>query len=130
MAKILIIDDDSESREMLKFRLEKAGHQVAEAANGEDGIQRAQMNPPDLVLLDILIPRMDGWKVCQNLKTHEKTKSIPVIIFTSLEQHLHELHSWECGADGFVTKPFDPAQLLETMDKFLAKPTPKKGMTP
>lgn len=121
MAKILVVDDDVVNRDILKTRLEAAGYEVAEAANGEEGISLAQKLPPDLIILDVMMPKVDGLLACRILKTNEKTKGIPIVMLTARSQQLEELRGWESGADEYLTKPCDHQQLLDVVAQFLLK---------
>jgi len=104
MPKILIVDDDVVNRDIIKTRLEAAGYEVAEAANGEEGVNLAQKLPPDLIILDVMMPKVDGLLACRILKSDEKTKSIPIVMLTARSQQLEELRGWESGADEYLTK--------------------------
>jgi DNA-binding response OmpR family regulator len=110
MAKhILLIDDDPLLRRSLAFNLEKAGYTTSTAARAEDGLAMAQRDPPDLVLLDIGLPEMDGLEALNQLK---KTVGVPVIFLTARRRELDEVLGLELGADDYVTKPFDLDVLL------------------
>lgn len=110
MAKqILIVDDDALLRRSLAFNLEQAGYQVSAAANAEDALAIAQRNPPDLVLLDIGLPGMDGLDALRNIKARF---NLPVIFVTARRRELDEVLGLELGADDYVTKPFDIGVLL------------------
>ena len=121
MPKILIVDDDVVNRDIIKTRLEAAGYKVAEAANGEEGVNLAQKLPPDLIILDVMMPKVDGLLACRILKSDEKTKSIPIVMLTARSQQLEELRGWESGADEYLTKPCDHKQLLGVLAQFLSK---------
>jgi len=118
MSKILIIDDDPSNREILRARLEKAGHEVLEASNGEEGIHMAEEIMPDLVFLDVMMPKVDGLQVCRQIKATPKTAKIPVIMLTAADQQIDKLRGWESGADEFMAKPWDAVKLLELVDKW------------
>jgi len=119
MARILIVDDDVINRDILKTRLEAAGYEVAEAANGEDGIGLALKAPPDLIILDVMMPKVDGLLACRILKADEKTKGIPIVMLTARSRQLEELRGWESGADEYLTKPCDHQNLLSVVARFL-----------
>ncbi len=118
MSKILVIDDDPSNREILRARLEKAGHVVSEASNGEDGIRLSEELAPHLVLLDVMMPKVDGLQVCRQIKTNPKTEKIPVIMLTACDQNIDQLRGWESGADEYMAKPWDPVKLLELIGKW------------
>lgn len=120
MARILVVDDDAVNRDILKTRLEAAGYEVTEAGNGEEGIGLAQKLPPDLIILDVMMPKVDGLLACRILKSDEKTKGIPIVMLTARSQQLEELRGWESGADEYLTKPCDHQRLLAAVAQFLA----------
>ena len=117
--KILIVDDDPQNRDILKIRLELAGYQVTEAVNGDEGIENALKNHPDLIICDLMMPRKDGWQVLKSLRSEPKTQSIPVIILTARTQPIDEMRSWENGATEFLAKPVDHERLIQTVRKLL-----------
>lgn len=121
MKKILIVDDDASNRDILKTRLEAAGYVVTEAGNGEEGVKTALDLAPDLIIMDVMMPKVDGRLACRILKTNPKTKDIPVIMLTARSQQLEELRGWESGADEYLTKPCDHKRLLEAVAQFLDK---------
>jgi two-component system phosphate regulon response regulator PhoB len=122
MGKILIVDDDVVNRDILKTRLEAAGYAVSEAANGEEGITLAQKSHPDLIILDVMMPKVDGLLACRILKTNEQTKAIPIVMLTARSQQLEEMRGWESGADEYLTKPCDHKHLLAVVARFLPGP--------
>lgn len=112
MAKILLVDDETEFAEMVAFRLAKAGYEVVTAADGEEGLEKARLAPPDLILLDIWMPKKDGYQVIKELKQVPETARIPVVFLTAstLPQTLQKMK--EAGAADFILKPFDPPELM------------------
>lgn len=120
MAKILVVDDDAFSRDVLKTRLEQAGHQVAEAANGDEGVRLAQSELPDLVVMDVMMPKLDGWLACRLLKSDAGTRHIPVVLLTARSLRVEELRGWEAGADAYLSKPCEHGLILETVSRLLA----------
>lgn len=123
MLTVLIIDDDPQNREIVRIRLEKAGHRVLEAENGPDGLEAARHERPDVLILDVMMPQMDGWKVCRALRADEAIRETPVLMLTALGRQIEELRGWESGADEYLTKPCDPACLLEAVER-LARSRP------
>ncbi len=117
--KILIVDDDFQNREIIRARLEQAGFEVAEAVNGDEGLETAVKENADLIILDIMMPQKDGWQVCKAVKANPRLKHVPVIVLTACIQGIDELRSWESGADEFISKPADPALLLESIERLL-----------
>lgn len=127
MSKILIIDDDPANRDILRARLEQAHHEVLEAADGEEGLRLLESRTMDLIILDIMMPRIDGWQVCHRIRANPVTKSIPVIMLTACGQTIDQLRGWESGANEYLTKPWDPAQLLQLVEKWCAAPGGSAG---
>jgi len=121
MSKILVIDDDAANRDILRDRLEPAGYEVVEASNGEEGLRLLESVPTGLVLLDVMMPRLDGWEVCRRIKANPKTHAVRVVMLTALGQQIDQLRGWECGADEYLVKPWDPARLLELVRQWCPK---------
>ncbi len=117
--RILIVDDEDDLRNMLKFRLEAMDYDVAEAADGQEGLDKARSDRPDLIILDLMLPKIDGFKVCRMLKFDEKYKHIPIIMFTVRAQEKDKQIGKEMGAEAYVTKPFDPDILLGKIRELL-----------
>jgi len=121
MAKrILFVDDEPDVLRVALFRLKKAGYEVTTATNGLEALELAQELVPDLMLLDLRIPIITGLEVCLKVKSDEKLKHIPVILFTASVQNM-DTKVKEVGADDYLIKPFNPEQLLEKVKKFLSK---------
>ena len=110
--KILIIEDDRDIVEMLEYNLQEEGYETISALNGEKGIALAGKEQPDLIILDIMLPVMDGFEVCRNLKNDEKVAHIPIIILSAKSQETDKVVGLELGADDYVTKPFSPRELI------------------
>ncbi len=121
--KILVADDELDIRNLAKIILEENGFQVSLAANGAEALQKAENELPDLILLDVVMPAKTGWEVCKTLKSQEKTKHIPVVIFSVLSKLLGDdvsrKHAEESGCDGYLAKPFNTNQLLTEVKKYL-----------
>jgi DNA-binding response OmpR family regulator len=120
MAKILIAEDEPDIRELITFTLTFAGHQVIPTANGEEALQMAQKEIPDLMLLDVRMPRLTGYEVCQQIKADTATQHIPVIFLSAKGQESEIAAGIELGAADYVLKPFSPDQLVERIKKVLA----------
>ncbi len=116
---ILLIDDDKDIQEFVSVVLQNEGFNVLSSLNGPDGILKAEDNQPDLILLDIMMPEMDGWEVIKILKSNEKTSSIPVIIFTCKSELKDKLMGLKEGALDYITKPFDIKHLVEKIKSVL-----------
>jgi four helix bundle protein len=119
MATILVIDDDPTSLGLLRTRLERAGYRVKEATDGKKGLEMAEKDRPDLIFLDVRMPTMDGWQVCRSIKSNPATRQCVVIMLTGCSQDVQELYGLECGADAYITKPWDARELLKTTGELL-----------
>ncbi len=116
--KILIIDDEPAILLVSRRRLEANGYEVITAAGGKEGIEKATTCEPDLILLDIVMPGLDGYEVCKILKNSKKTREIPVIIFTASSPHDDSgERAIELGAAGYLTKPFESDDLLSIIER-------------
>jgi len=109
--KVLVVDDDQNIRLLLNFNLSASGHKVITANNGKEGIDLALREKPDLILLDIMMPVMDGYQACQILKEKSITKDIPVFILSAKSQMMDLDEAFNAGADDYITKPFDIEKL-------------------
>lgn len=118
--KILIIDDEVDLVETIRFPLELDGYQVLAASNGEEGLHLARKEKPDLIILDLMLPKIDGYKICRFLKFDEKYKHIPIIMLTARSQEKDRLLGQETGADEYITKPFDLDDLVNKIKKYLS----------
>ena len=119
--KILIIEDNVVFRKMLTIRLEANGYQTSFAEDGLAGLEKAQKEKPDLIFLDLMLPKMDGHKVCRLLKFDKNVNHIPIIIFTSRDLDDDADLAEQCGADAFMLKTTRPEVILEMMKKLLAE---------
>ena len=117
--KILIVDDEPDILRAAKVRLISFGYEVITAGDGDDIVVLVQKNTPDLILLDLRLPHMDGDKICIMLKADDKVKHIPIIIFTASSDPGTSKKVKDSGADGYLIKPFDTQELLQTIKKFL-----------
>ena len=118
MKKILVVDDDPDILTVLKLRLKKAGYEVMVAANGEEALDLIKKETPELVLLDLLLPGIQGEEVCKQIKQDDKLKKIPVILFTASVSDI-ESRVKKIGADDFIEKPFEAENLLAKIKKFV-----------
>ena len=117
--KILVVDDEPDIRKIVTFRLKKAGYEIATATNGQEALDSAQKEKPDLILLDLRLPIIDGYEVCRRLKTDQELKHIPVILLTASSAGKIAEKTKEFKADDYLIKPFDPEKLLAKVKKFL-----------
>jgi signal transduction histidine kinase len=118
-ARILVVDDTPDIQELLRIHLEAAGYQVLVAGNGQEALAAVTAEAPDLILLDVLMPVMDGYEVCRRLKADGETAFIPIVILTALQDLSHRLRGIELGADDFLTKPFNHLELLTRVRSLL-----------
>lgn len=117
--KILIVDDDKFILEYIQINLELDGYKVIEAFDGEEALKKAIDERPDLILLDIMMPKVDGWQVCKTLKENPKTKDIPVIMVSAKTQVDDFIKGMDAGATFYIMKPFSPVQLSDAIQKAL-----------
>jgi len=128
MAKrILIIEDEREISLILKLRLEASGYEVIQAFDGEEGYEKATTQGPDLVLLDLILPKRGGLQVLDDLKSDPKHKEMPVILITGLAQELDEVRDGAQRADGYFLKPFDSVELLAAIADCLGRGSSSEG---
>ncbi|MDD5131826.1 MAG: response regulator [bacterium] len=125
--KILVVEDDALIRELDRINLESAGFEVVQATDGFQGLEMARTENPDLIVLDIMLPKMDGFKVCRILKFDDKYKHIPIIMLTARIQEVDKETGFKTGADGYMTKPFEPEDLIKKINQILADAEKKPG---
>lgn len=118
--KILVTDDDPVIIELLQVNLEFEGYDVISAADGLEAVERASRERPDLVILDIMMPRMDGWAARAELLKDPRTAEIPVIFLSARAQQADLRKGYESGVAAYVTKPFEPVELLDLIDEILS----------
>jgi two-component system alkaline phosphatase synthesis response regulator PhoP len=121
MAKILIAEDERDIRDLVAFTLRFAGYEVVTAANGEEAVALAPKENPDLILMDVRMPRMTGYDACRILKANPETKDIPVVFLSAKGQESEIQTGLEVGAEEYMLKPFAPDQLTERVRAILAK---------
>ena len=121
MNKILVVDDEPTIRELAQIILQDEGYSVITAENGVDAIQKVKDEIPDLVLLDVVMPGMNGLEVCRILKTEAETKFIPIVMFTVLGRDTDMKVAGESGCDGYFLKPFSPEDLIAEVKNRLRK---------
>jgi len=119
---ILVADDDPSVGALLKITLERAGYRVVPAFDGEDALAKAKSIRPDLIVLDVMMPGVDGYHVAQDLANEPDLPSPKIIILTSRTEERDRQISAQLGADAFVTKPFEPADLVKTVQRLLGTP--------
>ncbi len=119
--KILVVDDEEYIIELIKFNLESAGYEVFTANNGIDAVDIAIKNKPRLILLDLMLPGMDGFDVCKELKRNRETKNISIIMLTAKSEELDKILGLELGADDYITKPFSVREMLARVKAVLRR---------
>ncbi len=130
-AKILVADDITQNVKLLRVILTASEYGVIEAYNGEEALEKAKTENPDLILLDVMMPGLTGYEVCQKLRADGMTKNIPIVMITALHEMDDRIKGIEAGADDFISKPFNKAELLARVKSLLRmrQPTAKKDET-
>jgi len=118
---ILIVEDDPQTVKLVKFILEKNNYSTISAKDGEEGLRMARERKPDLVVLDLMLPGMDGYRVCETLKGDPNTKKIPVLVLTALDTGADFEKALEKKADWYITKPFEAQHLLKRVNYLIEK---------
>jgi len=121
VAKILVVDDEEHILMILKDSLEFSGFQIVTATNGEEALVMVEKEHPDLLVLDVGMPKLDGWEVCRRLKGDAKTQALPSIILTAYAQTSDKRKGMDLGADRFITKPCDLSSLVDEINALLKK---------
>jgi CheY-like chemotaxis protein len=120
MPNILLVEDQEMNRDMLSRRLIKRGYEVSIAVDGAEGLEKARADAPDLILMDMSLPVIDGWEATRQLKADEATRGIPVVALTAHAMSTDREKAMEAGCDAYETKPVELKRLLQTMEKLLA----------
>lgn len=118
--RVLVIDDQADIRLMCRVNLALEGFDVIEAGDGESGLRMIRETSPDLVLLDVMMPGLDGWQVLETAKADPKTSAIPVVMLTARVQREDEIRGWSSGASDYLSKPFNPSTLTDVVKRTLA----------
>ena len=121
MKKVLIVDDEQDIVESLKFVLEASGFTCFCAYNGEEGLHMAKEVSPDLIILDVMMPKINGFKICRLLKYDNKYKNIPILMVTARSQDEDKLIGEETGVDEYITKPFELDEIVKKVEGYLNK---------
>ena len=122
---ILIVEDEKDIIKMLEYNLKKEGFKVNDTRDGESALEEARRGHPDIILLDLMLPGIDGLEVCKSLKNDPKTSSIPVIMLTAKSQESDKIVGLELGADDYITKPFSPRELIARIKAVLRRANDK-----
>ncbi|MCX5665537.1 MAG: response regulator [Candidatus Omnitrophica bacterium] len=119
--RLLLVDDEVDFAELVRTRLEDNNYEVIVAYDGEDGLEKAEREEPDLIILDIMLPKISGFDVCRKLKIDENFKNIPIIMLSAKFQPNDITFGKAMGADAYITKPFEPQVLIEKIRELLDK---------
>jgi len=119
--KILVVEDDLDMVELLRFNLKTEGYALGTAADGIEALKKARSLRPDLILLDLMLPELDGFAVCDILRRDPKTASIPIIMLTAMSSQLSRLNGLDAGASAYITKPFSHKYLLRCIQELLQR---------
>jgi CheY-like chemotaxis protein len=117
---ILIVEDEPKNMTLTRDLLKISGYETIEAVDGKQGVEKAKSEKPNLILMDIMMPKMDGYSACREIKADQSTKNIPVVMLTAVGYDLNKKLAKQMGADGYVTKPFSRQQLIDAISPLLA----------
>ena len=118
---VLVADDDEDIRGLVAYRMEKAGYGVLQARDGEEAITLAIEHRPDLAILDVMMPKADGYEVTRRLRAHDDTKRMPIILLTARAQEADVQRGFDAGADDYIRKPFSPQELRSRVQAILGR---------
>jgi len=121
VARVLAVDDDHVIRGLLEVNLEMEGHEVVSAVDGSDALAKVAECHPDLILLDVMMPNLNGWEVAERLKRDEATRHIPIVFLSARAMDADVRRGAELGVESYVTKPFDPIDLMELVNRLLSE---------
>jgi len=124
--KILVVDDEIYIVHILDFSLGMEGYEVVTALDGEQALEKAHAEHPDLIVLDIMMPKLDGYETCKRLKSDASTRGIPVILLSAKGRNVDQKAGFEVGADDYITKPFSPRKLVERINALLGQSSPHR----
>ena len=126
--RILVVDDEIYIVHILDFSLGMEGYEVLTALDGEQALEKARAEKPDLIVLDIMMPKLDGYETCKRLKADAETKDVPVILLSAKGRNVDQKVGFEVGADDYITKPFSPRKLVERINAILGHGTSQQRM--
>ena len=129
--KILVIEDDPATLRLIDYSLRHEGYQVLTASNGLEGLRKAHNEAPDLIILDVMLPGMDGFEICHRLRSEPDTAQLPILMFSAKAQEIDKDTGLKVGADDYLSKPAAPADIVNHVESLLAKkkqtaPTPRR----
>ncbi|HXS81998.1 MAG TPA: response regulator [Methylomirabilota bacterium] len=126
--RILVVDDEIYIVHILDFSLGMEGYEVLTALDGEQALEKARTEKPDLIVLDIMMPKLDGYETCKRLKADPEVKDVPVILLSAKGRNVDQKVGFEVGADDYITKPFSPRKLVERINAILGHGTSQQRM--
>ncbi|MBM7867547.1 response regulator [Heliobacterium gestii] len=129
MAKILVVEDDQHILELVRFNLEKEGHAVQAAVDGEAALAYLQEELPDLIILDLMLPRLDGLELCRRVRSRNHSSHLPILMLTAKGEEVDKVIGLEMGADDYMTKPFSPRELVARIKALLRRTSRGDGRT-
>ncbi len=119
--RILVVDDEIYIVHILDFSLGMEGYEVLTALDGEQALERVRSDKPDLIVLDIMMPKLDGYEVCRAVKSNPETRNVPVILLSAKGRNVDQKMGFDVGADDYITKPFSPRKLVERINAILGQ---------
>jgi len=119
--KILVIEDDPVTTRLIVYTLQQEGYQVLTAPNGLEGLRKAKKEEPDLIILDIMLPGVDGFEICHRLRTESQTAQLPILMLSAKAQEVDKATGLKVGADDYLTKPADPSEIVSRVETLLAQ---------
>ncbi len=122
--KILVVEDDPSAARLVGYTLEQQGYQVVTASNGVEGLRKAEEEEPDLLILDVMLPGLDGFEVCHRLRVEPRTAHLPILMLSAKAQEVDKETGLKLGADQYLVKPADPADILTKVESLLAGARP------
>ncbi len=127
--RILVVDDEIYIVHILDFSLGMEGYEVITALDGEQALEKLKSEKPDLIVLDIMMPKLDGYEVCKSIKANQETAHIPVILLSAKGRNVDQKLGFDVGADDYITKPFSPRKLVERINQLLGQTVAEKPST-
>ncbi|MEZ6094217.1 MAG: response regulator [Pirellulaceae bacterium] len=128
-ARVLVVEDDRSLADILEYNLQDRGYEVIRSSDGQDAIQQAKGKSPDLIILDVMIPVMDGLEVCRRLRSMPETEGLPILMLTAKSEEVDQIVGYKVGADDYVTKPYSIKVLLERVNSLIRRNRPTGGST-
>jgi DNA-binding response OmpR family regulator len=123
-SRVLIVEDEPDIRDLLAFHLEREGYQIGKSRTGADALRQVAASPPDLILLDLMLPEMDGLEVCRRLRRDPRTASLPIVMLTAKGEEIDRVLGLELGADDYIVKPYSPKEVVARVRAVLRRSRP------